>query len=61
MRLFDFQLTRLFFSAVLRVETVESLHVGSKLLHGSGPEGIAGGDQHAALVLDQPKNIVIGG
>ena len=29
--------------------------MNSQLLHGSGPEGIAGGNQHPELVLQQPE------
>ena len=47
--------TRLFLSVSLRVKTVESSHVGSKLLDGTGSESVASGNQDAALVFDQPK------
>ena len=29
--------------------------MNSKLLHGSGPEGVTGGNQHTELVLQQPE------
>ena len=37
-----------------RMDAVEPPHVGPQLLDGAGTEGVAGGDQDAALVLDQP-------
>ena len=37
------------------MKRVESFHVGSKLFHSSGSEGVTGGNQHAALVLNQPE------
>ena len=36
------------------MEAVEPPHVGPQLLDGTGTEGVAGGNQDSALVLDQP-------
>lgn len=44
-----------------RMESVEVVHMGAELLHGTGTEGVTCCNQHTELILHQPEGYLVKG